>query len=72
LPPACATAVDQTFRIFHRKDAENAKKSRKIIVENPHLAERTAVASIGYPFIERDEQLLLVARRSFAFFASLR
>jgi hypothetical protein len=41
-------------------------------VENLHLAEPTVVASIGYPCIERNEQLLLIARRSFAFFASLR
>jgi hypothetical protein len=71
-PPARTTAADQTFRIFHRKDAKNAKKSRKIDGENLHLAEPALVATIGYPRIERNKQLFLVARRSFASFASLR
>jgi len=57
---------------FHRKDAKNAKKSKKMNVENRHFAEPTVVASIGYPCIEQNEQLLLIARRSSAFFASLR
>jgi hypothetical protein len=68
-PPARATAAENNF---HRKGAKDAKKSRKIDGENLHLAEPALVATIGYPRIERNKQLFLVARRSFAFFASLR
>jgi len=57
---------------FHRKDAKNAKKSRKIDGENLQCAEPAFAAGIGYPGIERYEQYFLVVPVSFAFFASLR
>jgi hypothetical protein len=45
---------------FHRKDAKNAKKSRKMKEKNPQYAKFTFVAIIGYPGIERLELSLLV------------
>jgi hypothetical protein len=57
---------------FYRKDAKNAKKSRKIEGENRQCAEPAFIASIGYSGIERYEPFFLVVRVSFAFFASLR
>jgi hypothetical protein len=57
---------------LHRKDAKNAKKSRKIDGEDVQCAEPAFVASIGYPVIERYEPFFPVIRVSFAFFASLR
>jgi hypothetical protein len=37
----------------HRKDAKNAKKSRKMAGENLQCAEPAIVASIGFPSIKR-------------------
>jgi hypothetical protein len=69
-----ANFIDQALspKPCHRKDAKNAKKSKKIDGENPKCAAPAFVASIGYPGIERHEPLFPVVRVSFALFASLR
>ncbi|HEV8645665.1 MAG TPA: hypothetical protein VGR01_08850, partial [Burkholderiales bacterium] len=57
---------------FHRKDAKNAKKSRKMADEILQCAEPVFVASIGYPDIERHGPFFLLPGFPLRFSASLR